>query len=434
MGKPEDIAKKIFELEQEHLVRPEDEKIAMIEKLNRQLEDALLNYERANEDPFNLSKALESKVKVTVDVNQFEAVSSRNDPGLRASELEVNPEIFLKQQRCRAETNFIKARLAYKVHSDIPLTDNEKRYLDAWMSAAQSIDALLPHSDLLVPSEPSALSLAESLSPEDFYALNSLSRVDIDSEVREQMALNDLVLELSLFVDNDTVKTVELGLLEDSLRKEWRLGEDFNLASKRNKEIDLVMREMEEVAWRAADQFNDKERETLEELVFFDRGQDAFDNAFLEMDRASFNQFFDEANSYDDRLRLLENWMFRKDQEVMARVNLPPPQMQKSDKEIFSKLDAPLKTAREKIVGQMLSTDEFGEQRMANKAYNELTTRELHLLAESLSVRLNLFQKKYPAFLPQVVRAVMEHENLAGSDRSMLNTYCKIFELDWRGD
>ena len=82
----------------------------------------------------------------------------------------------------------------------------------------------------------------------------------------------------------------------------------------------------------------------------------------------------------------------------------------------------------------MLNTDEFGEQRMANKAYNELTTRELHLLAESLSVRLNLFQKKYPAFLPQVVRAVMEHENLAGSDRSMLNTYCKIFELDWRGD
>ena len=97
MGQPEDIAKKIFELEQEHLVRPEDEKMAMIEKLNRQLEDALLNYERANEDPFNLSKALESKVKVTVDVNQFEGVSSRNDPGLRATELDVNPEVFLKQ-------------------------------------------------------------------------------------------------------------------------------------------------------------------------------------------------------------------------------------------------------------------------------------------------------------------------------------------------
>ena len=50
------------------------------------------------------------------------------------------------------------------------------------------------------------------------------------------------MLELSLFVDNETVRTVEMGLLEDSLRKEWRLSEDFNLASKRNKEIDLVMK------------------------------------------------------------------------------------------------------------------------------------------------------------------------------------------------
>ena len=103
---------------------------------------------------------------------------------------------------------------------------------------------------------------------------------------------------------------------------------------------------MEEVAWRAADQFDEKEQETLEELVFFDRGSDAFDNSFLDMDRASFDAFFNEANRYDDRLTLLENWIFRKDQEVKARVNLPPRQMQKSDQEIYGKLDAPLKTAR----------------------------------------------------------------------------------------
>lgn len=105
---------------------------------------------------------------------------------------------------------------------------------------------------MLVPEEPSALNLAEALSPEDFYVLNSLSRVDIGAVEREQIAVNDLVLELSLFVDNETVKQVEMGLLEDSLRKDWRLSDDFNLASRRNKEIDLVMREMEEVSWRAA--------------------------------------------------------------------------------------------------------------------------------------------------------------------------------------
>lgn len=28
----------------------------------------------------------------------------------------------------------------------------------------------------------------------------------------------------------------------------------------------------------------------------------------------------------------------------------------------------------------------------------------------------------------------MEHENLQNSDRLMLETYCNLFELDWRGD
>jgi len=81
----------------------------------------------------------------------------------------------------------------------------------------------------------------------------------------------------------------------------------------------------------------------------------------------------------------------------------------------------------------MLTADEFGNP-VERKAYKELTTRELHILAESLSVRLHLFSQKYPAFLPQVIRAIMEHKNLASSDRSLLDTYCKLFKLDWRGD
>ena len=28
----------------------------------------------------------------------------------------------------------------------------------------------------------------------------------------------------------------------------------------------------------------------------------------------------------------------------------------------------------------------------------------------------------------------MEHDNLSRFDRSTLDTYCTIFELDWRGD
>mmetsp|Transcript_36750 Transcript_36750/g.44952 ORF Transcript_36750/g.44952 Transcript_36750/m.44952 type:complete len:473 (+) Transcript_36750:201-1619(+) len=345
-GRPQDIAAEILKLNQEHLVRPTEEYEAKKEALEKQLEDLLLNYERANEDPFNLSHALPNKVEVTIDVDSFSSVQGRNDEGLRPTEIEKSAQQFLDKERCRAEANFIKARISYKVHSNVELSENEKSYLEAWMKESQSTGTLLSDADVLVPAKPSKLSLADALSPEDFYALNSLSRVDISYPERDQIALNDLVLELALLVDTDTVRQVELGLLESSLKKEWQLRDDFQLVNRRNKEIDLVMHEMEEVAWRAAGQFDEREKARIEELVFFDRGLDAFDNEFLDMDRASFNAFFDEANTYDSRVTLLENWLFRKDEEVRKRVSLPPQQMQRSDQELFRKLDKPLRQAR----------------------------------------------------------------------------------------
>jgi len=86
------------------------------------------------------------------------------------------------------------------------------------MEQASRSKTLLPKADLMVPSEPSTLSLADALRPEDFYQLNSLNRVYIDDQQSTQIALNDLVLELSHFVDNDTVRKIELGLLESRLK------------------------------------------------------------------------------------------------------------------------------------------------------------------------------------------------------------------------
>lgn len=63
-----------------------------------------------------------------------------------------------------------------------------------------------------------------------------------------------------------------------------------------------------------------------------------------------------------------------------------------------------------------------------------MTTRELHQISESISVRLNLFQGTYPGFMPQAVKAVMEHPNLSKSDYAKLDSFCRMFELDWRGD
>ena len=81
----------------------------------------------------------------------------------------------------------------------------------------------------------------------------------------------------------------------------------------------------------------------------------------------------------------------------------------------------------------MLDIDEFGNK-VPEKNYVDLTTRDLSRIAESIAVRLHLFNGEYPAFMPQAVRAVMEHPNLLRADYDKLDTFAKMFELDWRGD
>lgn len=62
----------------------------------------------------------------------------------------------------------------------------------------------------------------------------------------------------------------------------------------------------------------------------------------------------------------------------------------KSDQEIFKEIDAPLKKARESMVAKMLTHDDQGNP-VKMKDYGKMTTRELHLIAENISVRLNAF-------------------------------------------
>ena len=80
----------------------------------------------------------------------------------------------------------------------------------------------------MLPETASSIML-KALSPDDFYQLNSLPKVQIDRKTHGNYALNDLVLELSNFLEEDTVRKVELSLLEGSLKKTWKLQDDFRL-------------------------------------------------------------------------------------------------------------------------------------------------------------------------------------------------------------
>jgi len=111
----------------------------------------------------------------------------------------------------------------------------------------------------------------------------------------------------------------------------------------------------------------------------------------------------------------------------------PTAALQKADQVLNAQMDGPKRRARERLAAKLLIADEFGTP-IENKQYSDLTSRELHTLTENLCLRMYLFNYDYPAFLPQVVRAVFEHPSLLRSDHDQLDMYTRMFELDWRGD
>jgi hypothetical protein len=88
------------------------------------------------------------------------------------------------------------------------------------------------------------------LKAEEIKTLNSLPKVEIIRETHGKFSLNDLCVELSQVIDKETVRKVELSCLETRIRSQWKLSEEFKLVQSRNKEIDLVLAELEEIAWR----------------------------------------------------------------------------------------------------------------------------------------------------------------------------------------
>jgi len=75
------------------------------------------------------------------------------------------------------------------------------------------------------------------------------------------------VIELSHFLDNDVLRNVEFTCLENTLRSEWELNDDFKLVDTVNKEAVLVSQELEEKAWREAGKFTENDISSLKEVV-----------------------------------------------------------------------------------------------------------------------------------------------------------------------
>lgn len=166
--------------------------------------------------------------------------------------------------------------------------------------------------DSLLPSKPTGLSLND-IDAKNFYTLNTISKVELNREKHGQYALNDLVLELSHFLDEEVVNKVESELLSDRMRHEWGVTRDFKIVETRNKEISMVLNELEELAFRSAGEFDSKDLEYIKGQLSVARNKDIFDKTFFENDMKSLEGFLTEANKFDNRIDLLERWIRRKE-------------------------------------------------------------------------------------------------------------------------
>lgn len=176
-----------------------------------------------------------------------------------------------------------------------------------------------------MPEQPYSKSFKD-LSVNDKAVLNDIPSVHF-GESHDKFALNDLCLELSQVFDHEAVREVEMKAIEQNFRSKWQLSDNFSLVQRRNREIDNLMLRYEELAFRAAGEFNEKESQAIRDIFEIGRGHDYYDRQFTGMDRASFKDFLNQVQPYDNRIEHMEMWLKRKEQEVNARVNLPGPEL-----------------------------------------------------------------------------------------------------------
>ena len=117
-------------------------------------------------------------------------------------------------------------------------------------------------------------------------------------------------------------------MMSNRIKEEWKLPDDFQVIETRNKEVSMVLNELEELAWRMAGTFDSMDIDTLRKMFSVKRNEDHFDKAFYDTDMKSMDEFIATANSYDQRISLLEEWAVRKEEEYKSRAALPPKHLQ----------------------------------------------------------------------------------------------------------
>lgn len=126
----------------------------------------------------------------------------------------------------------------------------------------------------MVPNDHSQLKI-KNLSRADQHSINNVKFVDISG--LNNFAVNDIVLELNHFLDGKVIRDIEKEVFIENRRNEWGLSSDFTLTEARNKEIDLVLGEIEEKSYRYSGKLEDYELKGINKMFNIKRGEGKFD-------------------------------------------------------------------------------------------------------------------------------------------------------------
>ena len=214
----------------------------LMKSLQDKIDDMLLENREENEDSIGLMNHFDTTIDINYNVNSL--IKSQHvydvDPDIES--MDLSDEAFLNLQRRRAETKFIKSKIILKQHRGDALSAAEQKYLKQWVSEIENGRNvnLTNLRDTMLPRNHSSMTVGDGMSAEDLFAFNQVPNVELKRDKHAKFALNDVVLELSHFLDDDFVNRVEMQLVSERLRKQWDLPEGFQLMETRNKEIGLV--------------------------------------------------------------------------------------------------------------------------------------------------------------------------------------------------
>lgn len=406
----------IKELDEMEWLSPPDRHLAKLRLIHKYME----SQKQIEKDSFKRDHVwnnLKQELRIKTDENTL--FSDQPEPIEDADLFTAqSSEEYLRRKRLKSEATLIKARILYKLHNDTVLSSNETAYLKIWMDDL-SRASLTNTSTTLVRNKLTNLKLAD-LPESDTTIFESLHGVSISSSEKDFSA-NELLLELSNFIDEETIKNFELRIKEKQELFAWGVTPDSSSFSKlipnyKNKEITLANRHIEEYLWRKSGQLNDQEIEQFWNLYKFKLDKSVRGQALLALDKANFLEFLKEANKHDDRLKFIASWYRKKEEDNKTRGY---------DKNDFTSSDSLLQQSHQ---------EEFNQQaRKALEAYADMSWDKI------TSGALVQFIRKFRATVTTQevsedkllqLRGILIHPRLPPNDKLELMTLIKHYKIE----